>query len=183
MRPLVVLMVLAALAAATPMTALGAPGGGHEHGGGWRGGGPARGAAPYGRGGAPYGGAPYAPYRGGGRSEPAPDARRWGGRYPGPEGGPAYAEPPRSRNSNSLGQYYREQQDEAREGVRSRGYQTMAQVMRSIRRRTPGRPLDAGLEQDPDGRPVYRVRWGAANGRRIDYIIDAQTGAILRAEH
>ena len=66
--------------------------------------------------------------------------------------------------------------------MRHGGYQTMGQVMQNIRRRTPGRPLDAGLETGPDGRPVYRVRWGAANGRRIDYIIDARTGAILEAE-
>lgn len=194
MRPLVAFLVLAALATATPLTALGEPGGGHGRGGGggwhggggggWRGGGgPERGAPPFEReGGVPYGGGrwrgepPVQP-------EPVPGGGRWGGRYPaGPEGGPVYAEP-RGRNSNSLGEYYREQQDEAREGVRRGGYRTMGQVMQSIRQRTPGRPLDAGLEQWSDGRPVYRVRWGAADGRRVDYIIDARTGAILQEEH
>jgi uncharacterized membrane protein YkoI len=52
-------------------------------------------------------------------------------------------------------------------------------VLPELRRRSPGRQLDAGLEQGWDGRPVYRVRWGAANGRRIDYIIDAQTGQVI----
>jgi uncharacterized membrane protein YkoI len=53
--------------------------------------------------------------------------------------------------------------------------------MEQIRRRTPGRPLDAGMEQS-GGRAVYRVRWAAEDGRRIDYIVDAETGAILRAD-
>ena len=30
-----------------------------------------------------------------------------------------------------------------------------------------------------DGRPIYRVRWQAANGQRIDFIVDATTGAII----
>jgi uncharacterized membrane protein YkoI len=54
-------------------------------------------------------------------------------------------------------------------------------VLSEIRRRTPGRQLDVGLEE-LDGRTVYRVRWAAADGRRIDYIVDAATGAILRTE-
>jgi uncharacterized membrane protein YkoI len=29
---------------------------------------------------------------------------------------------------------------------------------------------------------VYRVRWATTDGRRIDYIVDAQTGVVLRAE-
>ena len=38
----------------------------------------------------------------------------------------------------------------------------------------PGRVLDAGLE----GRN-YRVRWATADGRRIDFIVDAETGQII----
>ena len=51
--------------------------------------------------------------------------------------------------------------------------------MANIRRGTPGRLLDAGLEPGPDGRPAYRVRWAATGGRRIDFIVDAATGAII----
>jgi uncharacterized membrane protein YkoI len=36
--------------------------------------------------------------------------------------------------------------------------------------------LDAGLEG-----PNYRVRWATADGRRIDFIVDARTGQILSA--
>ena len=33
----------------------------------------------------------------------------------------------------------------------------------------PGRQLDAGLEYH-GGRPIYRVRWMTADGRRVDYV-------------
>ena len=82
---------------------------------------------------------------------------------------------------DSLGAGWREQQEEARRGVRE-GNLPLAQVIEIIRRTTPGRQLDAGLEQGPGGQPVYRVRWAAADGRRIDYLVDARTGAILRAD-
>jgi uncharacterized membrane protein YkoI len=54
----------------------------------------------------------------------------------------------------------------------------LARVIEMIRRRSPGRQLDAGLEQQGE-RQVYRVRWMTSDGRRIDYIVDARTGAIL----
>jgi uncharacterized membrane protein YkoI len=52
------------------------------------------------------------------------------------------------------------------------------QVIGQIRRSTPGRLLDAS---GPEGgmRPVYRVRWQADSGQRIDFVIDAQSGAII----
>ena len=85
----------------------------------------------------------------------------------------------RDHPRNSLGMGWRQQQDEARQGVRQGRYVPLSRVLPELRRRSPGRQLDAGLEQGYDGRPVYRVRWGAANGRRIDYIIDAQTGQVI----
>ena len=66
--------------------------------------------------------------------------------------------------------------------VRQGRYVPLRQVLPGIRRRQPGRQLDVGIEQGQGGRPVYRVRWAAANGRRIDYMVDARTGAILGAE-
>lgn len=51
------------------------------------------------------------------------------------------------------------------------------QVINQIRRRSPGgRLLDASLE---GGGRYYRVVWATADGRRIDYLVDAETGAIL----
>lgn len=82
---------------------------------------------------------------------------------------------------DSLGAGWRQQQGEAREAVQSGRAIPLGRVMEQIRRRTPGRPLDAGMEQW-NGHAVYRVRWAAEDGRRIDYIVDAETGAILRAD-
>jgi uncharacterized membrane protein YkoI len=79
---------------------------------------------------------------------------------------------------DSLGADWGAQQDEARAGVRQGRYVPLARVIAEIDRRTPGQQLDVGLEQS-GGRAVYRVRWAAHGGRRIDYIVDASTGAII----
>ncbi len=78
------------------------------------------------------------------------------------------------RGPDSLGADWRAQQDEARGGVQSGRLVPLSRVIEMIARRVPGRVLDAGLE----GRN-YRVRWATADGRRIDFIVDAETGQIL----
>lgn len=80
---------------------------------------------------------------------------------------------------DSLGAGWRQQQNEAQRGVREGRLVQMPQVIEIIRRRAPGRLLDAGLEQGPGGRMVYRVRWATDDGRRIDFIVDAESGQIL----
>ena len=82
---------------------------------------------------------------------------------------------------NSLGAGWRQQQDEARDAVRRGQHVPLSRVVDMLRRRTPGRLLDTGLEQR-GGRALYRVRWAAVDGRRIDYLVDAETGAIVRAD-
>jgi hypothetical protein len=114
-----------------------------------------------------YGARPRNPGYGPGGFPPEP-AGRYGGPYPGPG----------ARGPNSLGADWRQQQDEARQGVRQGQLAPLGRVIGGIARRTPGRQLDAGIEYMGE-RPVYRVRWMTANGRRIDYIVDAATGAIL----
>jgi uncharacterized membrane protein YkoI len=89
---------------------------------------------------------------------------------------PASPPPPRG---DSLGADWREQQNEARAKVLQGRHIPLERVIAEIRRRTPGRLLDTGIEQGPDGRSVYRVRWAASSGRRIDFLVDAQSGAIL----
>ena len=84
----------------------------------------------------------------------------------------------RPRGGNSLGDGWAPREDDAREGVRGGRLVPLESVIRNIARSTPGRLLDAGLE-DQGGRPIYRVRWQAANGQRIDFIVDAATGAII----
>jgi hypothetical protein len=88
---------------------------------------------------------------------------------------PAPQQPPRP---NSLGADWRLQQDEARQGVRAHQLMPLARVIQQVRARTPGRQLDTGLEYQGE-RPIYRVRWMTKDGRRIDYLVDATTGAIL----
>jgi uncharacterized membrane protein YkoI len=93
---------------------------------------------------------------------------------------PAFAQPPAAPASgDSLGADWREQQGEARAKVLSGRHVALERVIGEIRRKTPGRLLDTGIEQGPDGRSIYRVRWAAANGRRIDFLVDAQTGTII----
>lgn len=103
--------------------------------------------------------------------------------YGPPQGGYGYygAPPPARRGPDSLGADWGGQQDEVRAGVRQGRYMGLARVIGAIRQRTPGRQLDAGLEQW-GGRTVYRVRWAEPGGRRIDYIVDAQSGAILQVD-
>lgn len=188
MKRIACLLALGALAITAPLAASADPGGrGHGRGGagawgaergggGWRdnpGRGPDRGNFERGR-----------PYERGG-FEP-PGQGRWRERSGGAErwsGGQRWQERASDRGRvNSLGEGWREQQDEARAGVSSGQYRPLGGVLSDLRRRQPGRQLDAGLEQGRDGRPVYRVRWAAQNGQRIDYIIDARTGAILAEE-
>ena len=91
---------------------------------------------------------------------------------------------PRERDrdrSDSLGSNWRPQQDEARSGVRQGRMLPLESIAPRLNRRAPGRLLDAGIESR-GGLPVYRVRWQAADGRRIDYLVDAATGMIIGAD-
>ena len=95
-------------------------------------------------------------------------------------------ESPRERvrerdRSDSLGSNWRPQQDEARRGVRQGRMIPLESIAPRLNRRSPGRLLDAGIESR-GGLPVYRVRWQAADGRRIDYMVDAATGMIIGAD-
>jgi len=84
-----------------------------------------------------------------------------------------FAAPPR-------GGGWRGQEERAAEGVRRGRLVPLNRVIEQVRRRTPGRLLDAGLEGG--ARPVYRVRWAADDGRRIDFLVDAESGQVLSAE-
>jgi len=84
----------------------------------------------------------------------------------------------RGQFDDSLGSGWRQQQDQAREGVRQGRLLPLPMIIAQISRRYPGRALDAGLETFA-GRSVYRVRWATQDGRRIDFIVDAMTGQVL----
>ena len=90
----------------------------------------------------------------------------------------SYGPYPSAGSAPAFGGQWRDQQEFLRQGVRQGQLAPLGRVIGSIRQRTPGRQLDAGLEyQGP--RLVYRVRWITEQGRRVDYIIDAETGAIV----
>lgn len=96
----------------------------------------------------------------------------------GDEGGPSERSRPPGRGGNSLGDGWSPREADARDGVRGGRLVPLEQVIRRIAGMTPGQLLDAGLENRGD-RPIYRVRWQTNDGRRIDYIVDAQTGQII----
>ena len=202
MKYLVPFMVLASLTV-TPALAQSRPDDGRGYGRGWRGDSHVergQGQNQYNQGGGRY--QPYAGGRPDGRSAYAgrpdagrPDAGRpeagrpdtgrsdgvrgFGGRpYQGSNGALYAQRSSDERGNNTSGG----QQNEAREGVRQGRFQSMGEVIGRLRQREPGQQLDADLGEGPGGRPVYRVRWAAKNGRIIDYTVDAQTGAILSEE-
>jgi hypothetical protein len=110
----------------------------------------------------PYGPPPGAIY--GGRTYPPP--------YPPPSG---YGLPP----GEGFGGNWRAEQDEVRRAVRDGRHVPLSQAIAAVRRRTPGHVLDAGMQGGPDGRTQYRLRWATNDGRRIDYLVDAATGAVV----
>jgi uncharacterized membrane protein YkoI len=74
-------------------------------------------------------------------------------------------------------------QDEARDAVRQGRRVPMQDVVQRIQQSRGGRVLNAYPENGPDGRPMYRVRWSTPDGRRIDYLVDAETGEIVGREN
>lgn len=68
--------------------------------------------------------------------------------------------------------------DEARNAVQSGQVLPALQVIRTVRQRYPqAEVVDAELEQGP--RPRYIIKILTEQGRRVDVVVDAQTGNIL----
>ena len=78
----------------------------------------------------------------------------------------------------TVGRQAAQQQQAARRDVQEGKLVPMAQVIAMINKRTPGRNLDARIDKVGE-RQVYRIPWVTSDGRRIDYVVDAQSGAIL----
>ncbi len=110
----------------------------------------------------------------GGHNVPAPYPPQ---HYPPAPNYPGYGAPYRGP-APAMGDQWRNQEEFLRQGVRQGQLAPLGQVIQNIRRATPGRQLDAGLEY-MGPRLVYRVRWMTAQGRRVDYYVDAATGAML----
>lgn len=142
--------------------------GGDFRGGGFRGGGFRGFGGGFGPGRGGFGG-----YQGGGYGRRAFPPEPMAGAPPRAFGGPG------AGPGGPFGGDWRGQQDEVRRAVREGRHIPLGQAIEAVRRRAPGRELDAGLEPGPNGRPVYRLRWAGQNGRRQDYMVDAGTGAVL----
>lgn len=127
--------------------------------------------------GGPRGGPPDG--RGGWRGGEPGETRGGGpfGRPPEPRGYESYPAP-YNRGVPAFGGGWREQQDFLRQGVRQGQLAPLGRVIGQIGQVTPGRQLDSHLEY-LGPRLVYRVRWMTSQGRRVDYFVDAATGAIL----
>jgi hypothetical protein len=126
---------------------------------------------------APYPGGAYPGAYGG-----APPPAVYGGRpyrppYPLPPAayGPAYG----PATGQGFGGDWRAEQNEVRRAVRDGRHVPLSQAIAAVRQRSPGHVLDAGMEGGPDGRTLYRLRWATNDGRRIDYLVDAATGAVV----
>jgi uncharacterized membrane protein YkoI len=58
---------------------------------------------------------------------------------------------------------------------------SLQRIIEQIARRTPGRQLNTKREVQ-NGVEVYLIAWSTSDGRRIDFVVDARTGRILRQE-
>jgi uncharacterized membrane protein YkoI len=83
-------------------------------------------------------------------------------------------QPPRAKQNQQQGK----DRDDDRPQAPPPRLVSLPQVEAAIRRQTPGRLLDADGPSGGD-RPVYRIRWQADSGQRIDFTVDARTGAII----
>lgn len=69
---------------------------------------------------------------------------------------------------------------EASDAVRQGQHIPLRQVIRQIEAQEGGKMLDAQLvSRGPGQSAVYEIQWLSGDGRRIEYVVDAETGAML----
>jgi hypothetical protein len=72
-------------------------------------------------------------------------------------------------------------QEQARDGVRAGQIVPLSMVLENIRKRYPGKHLDARTIGGEPGNPLrYEVKWLTPDSHRLDIIADAATGKILK---
>jgi uncharacterized membrane protein YkoI len=57
----------------------------------------------------------------------------------------------------------------------------LSRVLTAIAARQPGRHLNTTMGEE-GGRPVYFVQWQLADGRVVIFVVDAESGQILRRQ-
>jgi uncharacterized membrane protein YkoI len=71
--------------------------------------------------------------------------------------------------------------DAARDAVRQGRHMPFRDVLRAVQSQVPGFPRGQPILQERgDGRAVYLLRWQTPDGRLLDLVVDAETGAVLR---
>ena len=68
--------------------------------------------------------------------------------------------------------------DAARDAVRSGRSLPLGAIVNQVKRRQPGRLLDADLN-DRGGQLVYWLRWMTPNGNVLNMVVDARSGRVL----
>ena len=59
------------------------------------------------------------------------------------------------------------------------GQAPLSRVLKNIAARYPGRQLNTTVGDDA-GKPVYFVQWQLSDGRVVIFVVDVQSGQILR---
>jgi uncharacterized membrane protein YkoI len=70
-------------------------------------------------------------------------------------------------------------QDRARAAVQGGRVLPLEVILQRINGRWPGQVLSASGPFNQGGQAIYRILWDS-RGRQIEFIVDAQTGAILQ---
>jgi uncharacterized membrane protein YkoI len=71
--------------------------------------------------------------------------------------------------------------DAARDAVRQGRHMPLRDVLRAVANQIPGSPRGQPvLQERGDGHAVYLLRWQTPDGRLLDLVVDAETGAVLR---
>lgn len=71
--------------------------------------------------------------------------------------------------------------DQARDAVRQGRHMPFRDVIRAVQGQVPGAPRGQPiLQEQGGGRAVYLLRWQTPDGRLLDLVVDAETGAVLR---
>lgn len=68
---------------------------------------------------------------------------------------------------------------EARDARRKGDIVPLSRIFQQLKSRYGGYQLDAELFSRPGGGSDYRIVWMTRDGRRMRFIVDAQTGRIL----
>jgi hypothetical protein len=71
--------------------------------------------------------------------------------------------------------------EDARNGVRDGRIRPLGEILREVEAQIPGRMLGRPeLQELPNGKTLYHLRWQTPDGRLLNLTIDAETGAIQR---